>query len=80
MVRVMTVTTALAQNPRPDLLPPEHSAIELQLHSIRSFAGSQAIQALQTALRPVALAKYSVDQLRGLCHLLFGLMMAISYS
>lgn len=51
-----------------------------KLSAACAFAGSQTLQGLEVALRPVNLSQKSLDQLRGLFLMLFGAILAISYS
>ena len=77
-IRGLVVTTTLIHNWGSEIQCPRLSTAELR--SIRAFAGSQMVKTLELALHPSSLAKSSIDQLEGLFILLFGTMIAVSYT
>ena len=70
--------TCITHNWKQDVAFSDCPAIELS--TACASAGSETLKRLEEQLRPVNLSQNSIDQLRGLFLLLFGAILAVSYS
>ena len=70
--------TCITHNWKQDVAFSDCPATELS--TACASAGSETLKRLEEQLRPVNLSQNSIDQLRGLFLLLFGALLAVSYS
>lgn len=77
-LRVLVKTSSILHNWGMDAECSHYSTSDLW--RIRSFAGSQVVRGLKTALKNTSLAKASIDVLKALFLVLLGTIIAVGYS